>query len=296
MLSLFDGISVAQLALNQLNIRINQYFASEIDNNAIKVTQHHFPGTIQLGDVRSITDEVIQSLPPIDLMVFGSPCQDLSNMNKNRKGLEGEKSGLFYEALRILEAVKPKYWLMENVGSMSKKDRKIITKLLGVEPLAINSNLTSSQNRNRLYWTNIPNVQVPQDRKIILQSIVEGGFVDRRKSNAVLTKNIPHTVAGLKRYLTKSIGGVVFLDKSFAYGSKEDKLEILEQHNNESVKQLFRPFTVTELERLQTLPDNYTSCVLKKTASHHTIGNGFTVETIKHILSYADFNSIDNER
>ena len=158
-LSLFDGISVAQLALTQLNIPINNYFSSEIDNNAKKVTQHHFPGTIQLGDVREIDGT---TLPQIDLMIFGSPCQDLSSMRKDRAGLAGEKSGLFFEALRILKEVKPKYFLMENVGSMPKYDKKEISDLLGVKPIQINSNLLTGQNRNRIYWTNIPNVTIPE--------------------------------------------------------------------------------------------------------------------------------------
>lgn len=291
-LSLFDGISITQLALTQLNIPINNYYASEIDKNPIKVTQHHFPGTIQLGDVRNIDTS---ELPTIDLMTFGSPCQDLCSLRKNRTGLAGEKSSLFYEALRILQEVKPKYFLMENVGSMSKQDRKIISDLLGVEPIQINSSLVGPALRNRLYWTNIPNVTIPTDNKIILQKSVENGWVDKRKSNAILTKNIPYTRNGLIRYLTRSIGQIVFLDKSFCYESKERKLELIEDMTDAEVKQLFRPFTVSELERMQTLPVGYVNEILKKTPSHHAIGNSFTLEVIKHILSHADFNTTTDE-
>jgi len=284
-LSLFDGISVAQLALQQLNIPISTYHASEVDKNAIKLTQHHFPGTIQLGDVREVDGT---TLPPIDLMIFGSPCQDLSSMRKDRKGLEGEKSGLLFEALRIMNEVKPKYFLLENVGSMSKYDKKIITNLLNIEGKHINSNLVSNCNRHRIYWSNIEFEQ-PTDRKLILQSIIEDGFVDRKKGNAVLTKNIPYTVNGLKRYLTKSIGQVVFHTKDFAYASKDEKLDIIEGMTNTEVRKLFRPLNTVELSRLQTLPDNYLD-ILKKTPSHHCIGNSFTLEVIKHILSHANFN------
>ena len=291
-LSLFDGISVAQLALKQLNIPINNYFSSEIDSRAIKVTQHHFPGTIQLGDVRNIDTS---ELPPIDLMVFGSPCQDLCSLRKNRTGLAGEKSSLFYVALRILQEVKPKYFLMENVGSMSKQDRKIISDLLGVEPIQINSSLVGPALRNRLYWTNIPNVTIPANSKIILQKSVENGWVDKRKGNAILTKNVPYTRNGLVRYLTRSIGQIVFLDKDFCYEPKERKLELIESMTDDEVKQLFRPFTTLELERMQTLPDNYVGETLKKTPSHHAIGNSFTVEVIKYILSHADFNTTTDE-
>jgi len=284
-LSLFDGISVAQLALKELNIPINSYHSSEIDKNAKKVTLHHFPGTIQLGDVRNVDGT---TLPPIDLMIFGSPCQDLSSMRKDRKGLEGEKSGLLFEALRIMDEVKPKYFVLENVGSMSKYDKQIINDLLGVEGKHINSNLVSNCNRHRIYWSNI-NFEQPTDRKLILQNIVEDGFVDRKKGNAVLTKNVPYTVSGLKRYLTKSIGQVAFYTKDFAYAPKNEKLDIIEGMTNDEVRKLFRPLNTVELSRLQTLPDNYLE-ILKKTPSHHCIGNSFTLEVIKHILSHADFN------
>lgn len=288
-LSLFDGISVAQLALSQLNIPINNYYASEIEKNPIKVAQHHFPGTIQLGDVREVDGTI---LPPIDLMIFGSPCQDLSSMRKDRNGLAGEQSGLFFEALRILKEVKPRYFVMENVGSMSKFDCKVISDLLGVEPIKINSSLLGPALRNRYYWTNITGIEVPTDSNNILKNYIESGYVDRRKSNAILTKNVPYTRNGLIRYLTKSIGQVVFLDKSFALEPKASKLDILESLSDTEVKALFRPFTTIELERMQTLPDGYVSDILKKTPSHHAIGNSFSLEVIKHLLSYADFNTL----
>ena len=283
-LSLFDGISIAQLALEQLNIPITNYYSSEIDKNAIKVTQHHFPNTIQIGDIKQVNGK---SLPKIDLVVAGSPCQDLSSLRKDRKGLDGDKSSLFFHALRLLAEVNPTYFLFENVGSMSWTDRIRMNELLGVEGVSVNSNLVSAQNRHRIYWTNIP-IIIPEDRGELLEDIIVGGYVDRERSNCVLTKNVSHTRKGLIRYLTKSIGQVVLLDKSFALKTKKEKLEHIESLNDNQIKALFRLFDVQELESLQTLPVGYTS-QLKKTSAAHAIGNGFTKEVIKHILSVVNF-------
>ena len=284
-MSLFDGISVAQLALSQLNVPINNYYASEIEKRTIEVTQHHFPETIQLGDIRNIRGS---DLPEIDLLVGGSPCQDLSSLRKDRQGLDGEKSSLLFEALRLLDEIRPKYFLFENVGSMSKEDRKRFDQLLGVEGISINSNLVSAQNRNRIYWTNIPDVAIPKDRGILLKDIIEDGYVDRDKSNCILTKNAQHTTQGLRRYLKKSLGGVVYHDLEFAKYNKEYKLHLTDVRLESETVELFRLFTVKELERLQTLPEGYVGGVLKKTPAIKSIGNSFTLEVIKHILSFAD--------
>lgn len=285
-LSLFDGISVAQLALKELSIPVNNYYASEIDKNCIKVTQNHFPDTTQFGDVRDIDGT---TLPSIDLMVFGSPCQSLSSLKRNRTGLDSEDSGLFFEALRLLQEVKPKYFLMENVGSMSKHDKKVISDLLGVQPIEINSNTVSCSNRSRLYWTDITNVSAPKNKNILLKDCFESGYFDRTKSNAILTKNIPHTKAGLIRYLKRSIGQVVFLDKEFAELPKNEKLKHIYITPLDEVKSLYRLFTVEELEQCQTLPIGYVSKILKKTPATHAIGNSFTKDIIKHILTFTDF-------
>ena len=285
-LSLFDGISVAQLSLKQLKIPITNYYSSEIDKRAIEVTQHHFPDTIQLGDIKNIDGN---DIPKIDLLIGGSPCQDLSSLRKDRKGLEGDKSSLFFHALRLLDEIKPKYFLFENVGSMSKDDRKRFDELLGVEGLSINSNLVSGQNRHRIYWTNIPETTVPSNRNILLKDIIEDGYVDRDKANCVLTKNVPYTKQGLLRYLKKSIGQVVFYDKEFAQLPKKSKIYQTDIMWESEVVEMFRPMTVNELEKLQTLPLGYVGDIIKKTPSKHAIGNGFTVEVIKHLLSFADF-------
>lgn len=184
-LSLFDGISVAQQALKELGVDC-EYYASEIDKYAIQITQKNFPETIQLGSVVGLS---VDFQP--DLLIGGSPCQDLSIAKKNRQGLDGERSGLFWEYVRILKEVKPKYFVLENVNSMPKEAKATITEALGVEPIMINAAIVSAQNRKRLFWTNIPNVTQPDDRGILLRDILEPSvdesFIVKLKSNTVRT-------------------------------------------------------------------------------------------------------------
>ena len=189
-----------------------KYYASEIDPYAIKVAMLNHPDIIQLGDIRTIKGV---DLPLIDLLVFGFPCQDLSSIGKGA-GLNGERSGLFYEALRLLAEVKPKYFIAENVASMPLSERNKISELLGVEPIMINSALfASGQCRKRLFWCNFKVAQ-PTDQGIKLQDIITNGFVDRDKSHALLTNQLPETEVGLERYLYKSTGQLVFKEKYFA--------------------------------------------------------------------------------
>ena len=184
-LSLFYGISCGQVALERVGIPVKNYYASEIDENCIKITQKNYPKTKQLGDVRdlNLTDFVCVPCEDdlIDLIIGGSPCQDLS-IAGTRKGLEGNRSCLFWEFVRVLKSIKPKYFLFENVASMKQADRDIITNALGVEPIMINSALVSAQTRKRLYWTNIPNVKQPEDKGILLKDILESGIAPQNKS------------------------------------------------------------------------------------------------------------------
>lgn len=166
-LSLFDGMSCGQLALQRAGIAYDKYFASEIDKYAIKVTQHNFPNTIQLGDVTQVSGD---GLPKIDLLIGGSPCQGFSIAGK-QLNFDDPRSKLFFEFVRLLKECKPKYFLLENV-KMKKEYQDVITDNLGVEPIEINSNLVSAQNRRRLYWTNIPGVTIPEDKGILLKDIV----------------------------------------------------------------------------------------------------------------------------
>ena len=190
-LSLFDGISVAQQALKELGYDV-EYYASEIDKYAIQITQKNHPETIQLGSVTEINAKWHHNIfYEIDLLIGGSPCQDLSIAKKNRQGLDGARSGLFWEYVRILKEVKPKYFVLENVNSMPKEAKAIITEALGVEPIMINASLVSAQNRKRLFWSNIPGITQPEDKGILLKDILEPkvdeSFVVRPKSNTVRT-------------------------------------------------------------------------------------------------------------
>lgn len=161
-LSCFDGMSCGQIALNKLGIKINTYFASEINNDAMKITMKNFPNTIQLGDIKMVNKTLLETYVPnvtIDLMIGGRPCQGFSFAGK-RLNFEDPRSKLFFEFVYLLKEIKPKYFLLENV-KMKKEYQDIISSYLGVEPILINSSLVSVQNRERLYWTNIPNVSQP---------------------------------------------------------------------------------------------------------------------------------------
>jgi DNA-cytosine methyltransferase len=179
-LSLFDGMSCGQIALNKLGINYDKYFACEIDKYAMQVTQHNFPDTIQLGDVQFVTKETFGN-HKIDLVIGGSPCQGFSFAGK-MLNFDDPRSRLFFEYVRLVKDLKPKYFLLENV-KMKKESQDIISKYLGCEPIEINSSLVSAQNRRRLYWTNIPNVGQPEDKGIVLRDIIESGYVDDRMVN-----------------------------------------------------------------------------------------------------------------
>lgn len=169
-LSLFDGMSCGQIALQRAGIKVENYFASEIDKHAIQVTQHNYPNTIQIGDVTKVK---VSDLPKIDLLIGGSPCQGFSFAGK-QLNFDDPRSKLFFEFVRLLKETKAKYFLLENV-LMKKEYEQIITDHLGVEPIFINSALVSAQNRKRLYWTNIPNVTEPKDKGITWGDVRERG-------------------------------------------------------------------------------------------------------------------------
>lgn len=175
-LSLFDGISCAMVALKRNQIPV-EYYASEIDKYAIQVSQKNHPEIQHLGSVVGLKP------PQIDLLIGGSPCQDLSIAKKDRKGLEGERSGLFWEYVRIWKEAKPKWFILENVNSMSKDAKAKITEIMGVEPIMIDASLVSAQSRKRLFWTNIPVQGLPEDRNILLKDVLESGEVDERMTS-----------------------------------------------------------------------------------------------------------------
>lgn len=165
-LSLFDGMSCGQIALNRIGVKYNNYFASEIDKYAIDVTQHNYPNTIQLGDVTQIKSK---DLPQIDLLIGGSPCQGFSFAGK-KLNFEDERSKLFFDFVRLKNELQPKYFLLENV-KMKQEWQDIISELVKCKPIRINSQLLSASRRDRLYWTNIPNVEQPIDKNITFDDI-----------------------------------------------------------------------------------------------------------------------------
>ena len=277
-LSLFDGMSCGQQALERAGIKVDKYFAAEIKPHAIKVTQHNYPNTIQLGDVTKV---FAKDLPKIDLLIGGSPCQDFSSANKEKKGLEGIKSGLFYEYLRLLKETNPKYFLLENVA-MDDKSYSIISHLLGTFPVDINSELVSAQLRQRSYWTNIGPVEEdlfgmkyskipqPKDKKISFQSILENGYTDRFKARCILeseSRPLKSKDKLYKRYSTHGFINIVFDNEDCRYN---ENLRILEQ---------------VELERLQTVKEGYTS-ILKRNDAACLLGDGWTVDVIAHIFKF----------
>lgn len=253
-LSLFDGISCARVALGEC-----EYYASEIDKHAIKVAKKNYPSTVHLGDVKEIG-----VIPNLDLLIGGSPCQDLSIAKKGREGLKGERSGLFYEYVRIWKLNKPKWFILENVASMPKEARDEITKEMGVSPIMINASLVSAQCRKRLFWTNIPVVGLPEDRKIMLKDILESGEVDSRMT-------------------TK--GKAFCLDASYYKGSSVE--HSIKKKNRTQILgyKTIRKLTPTECERLQCLPDNYTEGI-SNTQRYKCLGNAFNVDVIRFILSF----------
>jgi DNA (cytosine-5)-methyltransferase 3A len=200
-LSLFDGISCARVGLDRAGVPVKTYYASEIDKHAIQISQKNYPDIVRLGDVRTIHTIDMQ----IDLLIGGSPCQDLSIAKKDRQGLEGNRSSLFWEYVRIKDLVKPRWFILENVASMPKKDKDIITKAMGVEPVLFNASLVSAQCRKRLFWTNIP-FTLPEDRGIVLKDILQpDGEVDER---FVVGNKQFQTTAQTGRNETKKLGYV----------------------------------------------------------------------------------------
>ena len=267
-LSLFDGMSATQQALKELGVPVTRYYASEIDNYAMLITSKNFPDTIQLGNVQGVEIKHLSLVP--DLIVAGSPCQDLSFAGKG-KGLDGERSGLFFEAIRIIKeakAINPNVKvLIENVKMKQEYMDTMsdaLSEALGerVTPQLLNSRLVSAQNRQRLYWYNWETIEEPEDKGILLKDILEDGYVDRDKSYCIDANYYKN--GNLKSYFQKRRRQLKFKDSS-----SFDNYSIL---------------SVRECERLQTFPDGYCDGV-SNTQAYKMLGNSFCVETVKCILS-----------
>jgi site-specific DNA-cytosine methylase len=272
-------MSCGQIALNRAGIKYDKYYASEIDKHAIKVTMANYPNTVQLGNV---LDVKAADLPKIDLLIGGSPCQGFSFAGK-QLNFEDERSKLFFEYVRLLRECNPKYFLLENV-KMKKEYQDIISEYLGVEPILINSALLTAHNRPRLYWTNIPNVGQPSDNGIYFEQIRDLQIENYEYISEEKTINREYK----KNYLQYDINGK-------GHGSQDQRAYYLKgKHGcldtgaSGKAKVLendgrVRKITRNEAERLQGVPDNYTTPVSKAQALK-MLGNGWTVDVIAHIL------------
>ena len=270
-LSLFDGMSCGQIALNRAGIKYDKYFASEVDKYAIQVAQHNYPNTIQIGDVLNVKGG---DLPKIDLLIGGSPCQGFSFAGK-QLNFDDPRSKLFFEFVRLKNELKPKYFLLENV-KMKKEYEKIITEYLNVEPILINSNLVSAQNRERLYWTNIPNIKQPKDKYILVKDILDFNSEHKILSQKTINKHNFYK----KNY--KPIGKSPTLTTELAHGTGKNVTPKCHYEIKEITGE-DRVFSPLECERLQTVPDNYSS-VVSNTQRYKMLGNGWTIDVIAHIF------------
>jgi DNA (cytosine-5)-methyltransferase 3A len=322
-LSLFDGMSCGQIALKELGIKVDKYYASEIDKYAIQIAQKNFPDTIHVGDVTKVS---AADFPKIDLLLGGSPCQGFSFSGK-QLNFSDPRSALFFEYVRLLKELRPKYFLLENVR-MKQEYQDVISKHLGVKPIMINSALVSAQNRNRLYWTNIPNITQPKDRGIILKDILENGIatdeMTTNKKSFCLTARYQGAVAwnSIERRqrtmvqneytepyvkLNGKKGGCVgYVGNKPAqatriYSVNEKSQSLMANGGGQGGKtglyQIpinkelhYRKLTPIECSRLQTVPDGYCDGV-SNTQQYKMLGNGWTVEVIKHILNNMEVTS-----
>ncbi len=295
MLSLFDGISCGRLALERSGIKVNKYYASEIKKSAIAVTMQHYPDTIQIGDVTKVhyldgilyTENGCYDIGNVDLLIGGSPCQNFSLARATDKleidGLYGEKSKLFYEYLRIKEECIPTYFLLENV-KMKKESENDLNKYMGVNGLHINSALVSFQNRPRIYWTNIPNVQLPEDKNISFQDYKETDY------NSCKKYKLPDTPSRRKYWrdgkgnnsATGGCSNITYSDKTKTITRKQDR-----SPNSGLIEfdGFCRFLTRKEIELAQTLPVGYTD-ILNYNQMQDVCGDGWTVDVIAHIFSF----------
>lgn len=308
-LSLCDGMSCGQLALQKLGITVDAYYASEIKDIAIKVTLANFPNTIEIGDVTKVsykdgvlhTEKGVYEVGKIDLVMFGSPCQTFSVAipTEHRIGFDNlEKSGLFFECYRILNEVKPRYFLMENVRSMKNEDRDIISNLLGVQPIMIDSALVAPAMRKRYYWTNIEGVTLPQRKDVPLQSILTSGYTERQKARCLaVIDSRPNTtpVKMFHRYYSSGFTTVIFKDRQHYldccqyYDNHYKGMAAVDIPVGETdVFDGIRYFNQLEMERCQTVPEGYTKCLTRNEAAD-VLGDGWTLEVVVHILSFMNY-------
>lgn len=296
-LSLFDWISCARVALDRAGIPIDNYYASEVDKYAIQIAQKNYPDTIHVWSV-----VWYNHTGQVDLLIWWSPCQDLSIAKKDRQWLEWSKSSLFREYVRILRDVKPKRFILENVASMSKEAKETITREMGVEPIMINAALVSAQNRKRLFRTNIPWVTQPEDKGILLKDILQDEVDEKYYMSIEQFKNLwfdslqrlyfekAPSLSTMQwwhrqpKILCNLYNQRIMIDKSWTlwtwqWFTNKQWYQVIEWLHK------IRKVTPTECERLQCLPDNYTEWV-SNSQRYKMLGNGFNVDVVAHILSF----------
>lgn len=287
-LSLFDGMSCGRIALERVGITPKAYYASEIKKHAIKCSKENYNDIVHIGDVTKIKFEngVLKTengdfeVGEIDLLIGGSPCQDFSLLKVGGKGLDGDKSKLFYEYLRILKEVNPKYFLLENVR-MKKESREQLNEYLGVVGVDINSNLVSFQNRPRVYWTNIPNLKLPEPKNISFQDYKS---LDLDYCSKFKVKRTPSRERmwnnGEGKNSIGTCANVTNSEKIYCVTRKQDR-----SPNSGLIEfeDFCRFLTQEELELAQTVPLGYTNCVSYNQAQD-LLGDGWTVDVIAHIF------------
>ena len=297
-LSLFDGISCGQLALKRAGIKVRKYYASEIKKIAIKVTMEHFPDTVQIGDIEKvrynretkelITENGVYQTEGIDLVIGGSPCQNFSIARvsmgtKEIEGLKGDKSKLFYEYLRILREVQPKYFLLENV-KMKKASENELNQYMGVNGLHINSELVTFAKRPRIYWTNIQGVKAPEDKKINFQDFKD---TDPEYCKDFKVKRTPSRErmwnSGKGRETESNCENITNAEKIGCITRKQDRCP---NSGLIEFEDFCRYLTRREIELAQMLPIGYTDS-LTYNQMQDVCGDGWTVDVITHILRYA---------
>jgi site-specific DNA-cytosine methylase len=278
-LSLFDGMSCGQIALERAGIEVDKYFASEIDKYAMQVTMKNYSNTTQLGDVTNWRD---WSLPEAELLIGGSPCQGFSFAGKGLN-FDDPRSKLFFEYVDILKTVRPKYFLLENVKMKNKQWEDIITQYVGVEPIEINSSLVSAQNRVRLYWTNIPGISQPQDKGINLIDIFdfhEQTDWEKKFSFPDLEFDGPYLKIDRKGNIkTNQLKSGCLTGGHRGDGNHSDMDLIVSRDGK------VRRYSPGESEKLQTVPSGYTAGV-SNTQRYKMLSNGWTVDVIAHLFSH----------
>lgn len=291
-LSLFDGMSCGQIALERVGIKVDNYYASEIDKQASMVARYNYPNMVSLGDVNEVFWNTgigfkikngdswleVSYSGEIDLLIGGSPCQDISNLSKFKLGLGGEKSSLFYQYWRMWQETKPKYFLLENVAG-NKGAIASITKLMGVRPIKISSNWVSAQNRLRYYWTNIPVNSLPTKKNIKLIDILEREVDEKYFLKGGRLKWLLGDSG--KRSLESKFTSLDPVVASCLTKRGEKSWNCNYVTDNGRIRKL----TPVECERLQTVPDNYTS-MAEDGDRYEMLGNGWTVDIIAHIFKH----------